>query len=71
LNRERELISDADAVPISGRQYGRCVMRVPHQFGAVFRPWHAWTLFVREPGDLRVDHGLFGGHGPQREGEEP
>jgi hypothetical protein len=34
------------------------------------RPWHARTLFAREPGDLRL--GPDGGKwGPHREGEEP
>jgi hypothetical protein len=35
------------------------------------RPWHAWTLFIREPGGLIADHGWFAVPGPHREGEEP
>ena len=34
------------------------------------RPWHAGTLFAREPGDLRLGPDS-GKRGPYREGEEP
>jgi hypothetical protein len=33
------------------------------------RPWHAWTLLVREPGDLGFGRRRIAG--PCREGEEP
>lgn len=71
LSRERDLISDADAVLIAEGNMGGALCECLTNPARSFRPWHAWTLFVREPGDLRVGHGLFGGHGPQREGEEP
>ncbi|MCY1325402.1 hypothetical protein [Sinorhizobium sp. GL28] len=58
LSREKDLISDADAVLIAEGNMG----------GALCE---CLTNPAREPGDLRVGHGLFGGHGPQREGEEP
>ena len=36
------------------------------------RPWHARTLFAREPGDLRSDRRCaYRPTGPHREGEEP
>ena len=34
------------------------------------RPWHARTLFAREPGGLWLGHRAVSG-GPYREGEEP
>ena len=43
----------------------------PRRSGVVEDPWHVWTLFARETGDLQFDHlqPLWGG--PCREGEEP
>jgi hypothetical protein len=55
----------------SGRQHGwaryasACLVRRGR------RPWHVRTLFVREPGDLGLDHRRRAAPGPHREGEEP
>jgi len=71
LSRERLFIPDADAVhPAEGNMDRRaiasaCLIR------RGLRPWHARTLFAREPGYLRVGHPPGGQDGPRREGEEP
>jgi len=70
LSREIIEIRDADAFVCAEGNTGRranasdCpVLRGP-------RPWHARTLFAREPGDLWPGLGN-GKWGPHREGEEP
>lgn len=54
LSRERLHISGADAVPTAeGNTNGHAIASDrPTRRGR--RPWHAWTLLVREPGDLVV-----------------
>ena len=71
LSRETVLIPGADAVCLSeGEMDGRVIASAyPTRRG--LRPWHVWTLLAREPGDLWIDHGPGGSHGPWREGEEP
>jgi hypothetical protein len=60
LSREIVLIQDADVVTLTeGKTSGgdiasaRAVLRGR-------RPWHARTLFAREPGDLQFDHSPAG-----------
>jgi len=66
------LILDADAVVMAEGNMGRCAIASTRPIRRGRRPWHAWKLFAREPGDLRVDPVLlYRGRGPQREGEEP
>ena len=70
LSREIIEFRDADAFVLAEGNTDRraiasdCpVLRGP-------RPWHARTLFAREPGDLRPGPDR-GKRGPHREGEEP
>src|SRR3954452_20577324 len=69
-SRESKIVSGADVVRITeGNIDGRVSASArPTRRGR--RPWHVWTLFVRESGDLG-----FGQRsmtvGPHREGEEP
>jgi len=53
-----------------GRQHGRARQASARTARRGHRPWHAWTLLAREPGDLRPDQGVLR-PGPHREGEEP
>ena len=72
LSRARIDVPGADGVhPPEGKMDGRVIASArPTRRGP--RPWHARTLFAREPGDLRIGHRPFGGtNGPWREGEEP
>ena len=70
LSRERTSVPGADAVQrAEGKTVGcATASTVPIRRGR--RPWHAWTLLVREPGDLTLDR-LAAAAGPHREGEEP
>jgi hypothetical protein len=56
LSRERSLVPGADAVQIAEGKTARCATAstLPTRRGR--RPWHARTLFAREPGDLSFDH---------------
>ena len=69
LSRESKIVLGADVVRITeGEMDGRVIASArPTRRGR--RPWHVWTLFVRESGDLG-----FGQRrntaGPHREGEE-
>jgi hypothetical protein len=70
LSRDRFSVPGADAVR---RAEGNTAERVIASARATRRgrrPWHARTLFAREPGDLWVDQPLCRA-GPRREGEEP
>ena len=71
LSRETGLIPGADAVYMSeGEMDGRVIASArPTRRGP--RPWHVWKLLAREPGDLSIDHGPLGSHGPWWKGEEP
>src|SRR5262252_11163326 len=53
-----------------GRQYGWARYREAQTARRGRRPWHAWTLLAREPGDLATDRSATAA-GPHREGEEP
>ena len=52
LNRESKKVSGADVVrSTEGNMDGSVIASArPTRRGR--RPWHVWTLFVREPGDL-------------------
>lgn len=60
LSRETILIQDADVVAkTEGKMIGRVIASArPVLRGR--RPWHARTLFAREPGDLQFDHSPIG-----------
>ena len=69
-SRESKIVSGADVVIITeGNMDGRVSASACLTWRGR-RPWHVWTLFVRESGDLG-----FGQWrktvGPHREGEEP
>jgi hypothetical protein len=52
LSREINLVPGADAVCwAEGHAGGRAIASV-HPTRRGLRPWHAWTLFARKPGDL-------------------
>ena len=70
LSRDRRMNSGADAV-VSAE--GNMHVRVNASASATRRgrrPWHVWTLLVREPGDLAPDRSAAAA-GPHRKGEEP
>ena len=60
LSRERTLVPGADAVQRAEGETARCATAstVPIRRGR--RPWHAWTLLAREPGDLLLGHRVDG-----------
>ena len=68
LSRESfKLVQGADAVSVAeGKTYGRDLASAWTALRGL-RPWHAETLFVREPGDLRPDRS--GCHGAVRIGK--
>jgi hypothetical protein len=69
LSRESKKVSGADVVRIAeGNMDGGVIASArPTRRGR--RPWHVWTLFVRESGDLRFgQRGI--NVGPHREDEE-
>ena len=70
LSREMKLLRDADAFVLAEGNTDRrdIASDCPAPRGP--RPWHARTLFAREPGDLRPGPDS-GKRGPHREGEEP
>jgi hypothetical protein len=69
-SRESKIVSGADVVRITEGNMDGCVIASARPTRRGRRPWHVWTLFVRESGDLG-----FGQRrntvGPHREGEEP
>jgi hypothetical protein len=69
-SHDRVAIPGADAVQVAeGKMEGRAnASALTTRRGR--RPWHAWTLLVREPGDLSSDQSQSR-TGPRREGEEP
>ena len=56
LSRERILFQGADAFGSAEGNTSRCDSASAWMTLRGRRPWHARTLFVREPGDLLVDH---------------
>jgi len=69
LSRESKIVPGADVVEITeGNMGGRVIASVrPTRRGR--RPWHVWTLFAREPGDLGFGQ-WRNAAGPRREDEE-
>jgi hypothetical protein len=56
LSRVRLHIPDADAVAPAEGEMGRRDSASACAIRRGLRPWHVWTLFVREPGDLWIGH---------------
>lgn len=56
LSRERKLFLGADAVCVAEGKMLECAIASARATRRGRRTWHARTLFVREPGDLRVGH---------------
>jgi hypothetical protein len=54
LSRERKLFLGADAVCVAEGKTFECAIASARATQRGRRTWHARTLFVREPGDLRV-----------------
>ena len=56
LSREINVVPGADAVSrAEGNTMGHVTASAPWTRRGR-RTWHVWTLFVREPGDLLLDH---------------
>ena len=70
LSRERIEFRDADAFVLAEGNTDRRAIASDCPVPRGPRPWHARTLFAREPGDLRPGPDS-GRQGPHREGEEP
>ena len=70
LSRERTF-PNADAVSEAEGETGGGASASTRPIRRGRRPWHARTLFAREPGGLQAGHTPFGAEGPRREGEEP
>ena len=70
LSHESHLIRGADAVTEAEGTTDRCVRASICLTPRGLRPWHARTLFAREPGDLSFGQLRYWA-GPCREGEEP
>ena len=69
LSRERKLFLGADAVCVAeGKTFERAIASA-RATRRGRRTWHARTLFVREPGDLRVGHTSSQGDGVVRVGK--
>jgi hypothetical protein len=54
LSRERKLFLGADAVCVAEGKTFECAIASAQATRRGRRTWHARTLFVREPGDLRI-----------------
>jgi len=69
-SRESKIVSGADVVRImeGNMDGGVSASARPTRRGR--RPWHVWTLFVRESGDLGFGQRSMTA-GPHREDEEP
>ena len=60
LSRERYFIPDADAVQTAEGNMGGRANASTRTVRRGRRPWHAWTLLAREPGELRTgQHGSY------------
>ena len=55
LSRESDISRDADAVSLVEGNTDGCAIASIRAIPRGLRPWHAQTLRVREPGDLRSD----------------
>lgn len=71
IEPRKNIVRDADAVSGAEGNMGRCDMRVPPRSGVVVDPgMHGSFLYAnREISGSAM--ACFGGHAPQREGEEP
>jgi len=69
LSRERKLFLGADAVCVAEGKMFECAIASARMTRRGRRTWHARTLFVREPGDLRVGHTSSQGDGVARVGK--
>ena len=69
-SRETFLIQDADVVTYAEGKTNGHVIASTRSVLRGRRPWHAWKLLGREPGDLPFDYRQLRGS-PHREGEEP
>jgi hypothetical protein len=69
LSRERKLFLGADAVCVAEGKTFECAIASARATRRGRRTWHARTLFVREPGDLRVGHTSSQGDGVVRVGK--
>jgi hypothetical protein len=49
-------VQGADAVSVAEGNTDGCVLASARTALRGLRPWHAGTLFTREPGDLQLDH---------------
>ena len=56
LSRERKRFLGAGAVCVAEGKTFECAIASTRTTRRGHRTWHACTLFVREPGDLRVGH---------------
>jgi hypothetical protein len=70
LSHESHLLRSADAVTEAEGNTDRRARASTRLTPRGLRPWHARTLFAREPGDLSSGQ-LLHWAGPRREGEEP
>ena len=71
LSRDRKQVPGADTVCVVEGNTSRRAIASVWAARRGRRPWHAHTLLVREPGDLRIGHRPDGSDGPRRKGEEP
>ena len=71
LSRDRKPIPGADAVCVAEGNTLKSIIASAWATRRGRRTWHARTLLVREPGDLRGDRKLYWADGPRWEGEEP
>ena len=59
LSRDRKLEPGVDAVCWAEDHAGGRAIASVHPTRRGLRPWHAWTLFARKPGDLQLDRRLL------------
>jgi len=57
LSRESHVNLGADTVPLVEGNMAGCAIASARPARRGRRPWHVWTLLVREPGDLTADLG--------------
>ena len=70
-SRDRKLLPGADGVCVAEGDTSKRANASVWMARRGRRTWHARTLLVREPGDLRNGHRPYGSDGPRWEGEEP
>jgi len=71
LSRDRKVILGADTVRVVEGNMSKSANASTWPTRRGRRTWHARTLLVREPGDLRIGRSLYWADGPRWEGEEP